>query len=72
MAPLEGKFYLTKDPGEKSIQVGDEIAEGDSIGYIESMKVMNAITADKAGKITAIVAKHGEEVEEDDILVNLN
>ncbi|MEY2949738.1 MAG: hypothetical protein RLZZ248_939 [Bacteroidota bacterium] len=72
LAPLEGKFYLTKDPGEKSIQVGDEIAEGDSIGYIESMKVMNAITADKAGKITAIVAKHGEEVEEDDILVNLN
>lgn len=72
LAPLEGKFYLTKDPGEKGIQIGDLIAEGDAIGYIESMKVMNAITADKAGKVTAIVAKHGEEVEEDDVLVNLN
>lgn len=72
LAPLEGKFYLTKDPGEKGIQIGDTIAEGDAIGYIESMKVMNAITADKAGKVTAIVAKHGEEVEEDDVLVNLN
>lgn len=72
LAPLEGKFYLTKDPGEKGIQVGDLIAEGDVIGYIESMKVMNAITSDRAGKVTAIVAKHGEEVEEDDVLVNLN
>lgn len=72
LAPLEGKFYLTKDPGEKGIEVGDFIAEGDAIGYIESMKVMNAITSDKSGKVTAIVAKHGEEVEEDDVLVNLN
>lgn len=72
LAPLEGKFYLTKEPGEKGIQVGNQIAEGDIIGYIESMKVMNAITADIAGKVTAIVAKHGQDVEEDDILVNLN
>lgn len=71
-APLEGKFYLTKDPGERGIQVGDHIAEGDAVGYIESMKVMNAITADRSGQVTAIVVKHGEEVEEDDVLVNLN
>ena len=71
IAPLEGKFYLTKDSGEKGIQIGDTINEGDTIAYIESMKVVNAIKADKSGTIVEIVAKHGEEIEEDDIIIKL-
>lgn len=71
IAPLEGKFYLTKDNSEKAVQVGDDIQEGDTIAYIESMKVVNAIKADKAGKVVEIVAKHGEEIEEDDIILKL-
>ena len=70
-SPLEGKFYLTKNQGDKGIQVGDQIQYGQTIGYVESMKVMNAISADKSGKITAILAKHGEQIFEDDIIIEL-
>jgi len=68
-APLEGKFYLTKNPGDKGIKVGDKINQGDIVGYIESMKVYNAVSADKAGKIVEIVPGNGDTVEEDDVLV---
>ncbi len=68
VAPLEGKFYLTKDPSETPVKVGDTIAEGDTIAYIEAMKVINAITADKSGTVVEIVGRHGEEIDEDDVI----
>ena len=71
LAPLEGKFYLTKDSGEKAIKVGDMVEEGETIAYIESMKVINAIKADQSGEIVEVVAQHGEEIEEDDVIIKL-
>lgn len=68
-APLEGKFYLTKSNTEKPVKPGDQVNEGDLIGYIEAMKTFNAIKADKAGKVVEIVKSNGEDVEEDDVLV---
>ncbi len=68
-APLEGKFYLTKESNERGVQVGDKIKEGDTIAYIESMKVINAVAADKSGTIVEIVAKHGADIEEDDVIL---
>ena len=38
----------------------------DVLGYIEAMKTFNAIRADKAGVITAILVNSGDSVEEDD------
>ncbi|MDX1666597.1 MAG: biotin/lipoyl-containing protein, partial [Saprospiraceae bacterium] len=70
-APLEGKFYLTKESSETAIQVGDEVEEGETVAYIESMKVINAITADKSGEVVEILARHGDEVEEDDPIIRL-
>ena len=70
-APLEGKFLLTKDSAERAIQVGDQLAVGDKVAYIESMKVINAVTADKAGKVVEIVARHGSDIEEDDVIIRL-
>ena len=69
LAPLEGKFFLTKEASDTPIKIGDTVREGDTIAYIESMKVINAITADKSGTIMEIVARHGEEIEEDDVIV---
>jgi pyruvate carboxylase subunit B len=43
VAPLEGKFFFTKDPSEKPIKVGDKVKKGDVIGYIESMKTKTFI-----------------------------
>ena len=71
LAPLEGKFYLTKEAGEKGVQVGDKVSKGDVIGYIEAMKVINAITSDKSGTITDVCLKNGEDVEEDQEIIRL-
>ena len=70
-APLEGKFYLTKEASETGVKVGDKIKEGETIAYIESMKVINAVAADKSGTIVEIVARHGEEIEEDDVILKI-
>jgi pyruvate carboxylase subunit B len=71
IAPLEGNYHRTKSASETAIKVGDTIREGDIIGYIESMKVYNAISADKSGKIVEICFNDGETVEEDDALIKL-
>ncbi len=71
-APLEGTFYLTQDASESPLQVGDIVKEGDTIAYIESMKVVNAIKADKSGTVVEIIARHGEDIEEDSVIVRLS
>jgi pyruvate carboxylase subunit B len=71
LAPLEGKFYLVKDGSETPKKVGDSVQAGDTLGYIEAMKTFNAIRADKAGVITAILVNSGDSVEEDDPIMKL-
>lgn len=71
VAPLEGKFYFTKESSEKPIKVGDVIQEGDLIGYVEAMKTFNAIKSDVSGKVVELPAANGSEVEEDDVLVKI-
>ncbi len=71
-SPLEGKFFLTKSPGERGLKIGDVIKKGDTIAYVEAMKVINAITADQDGKVVDILVNHGEDVEEDDHLIKLS
>jgi len=71
VAPLEGKFFLRKDSSEKGVRVGDILSPGDTVAYIESMKVINAITTSTGGKVIEILVNHGDEVEEDDLLVKL-
>lgn len=69
LSPLEGKFYLVKDSGEKAIQVGDRVKDGDLLGYVEAMKTFNAIRFDKSGVIQKILVLNGTDVSEDDALV---
>lgn len=72
IAPLEGKFYLTVDNTETPIKVGDQIAEGDLIGYVEAMKTFNAIKSEHSGTVVEIVIDSGSDVDEDDVLVILS
>lgn len=71
LAPLEGKFFLTKDNSETPKKVGDAVKDGDVIAYIEAMKTYNAIRADRDGVITAILANAGDTVEEDDVIMKI-
>ncbi len=70
-APLEGKFFLTKDNTDKAIKVGDKINAGDTVAYIEAMKVINAISADKSGTVVEILVQHGQDIEEDDQIIKI-
>lgn len=63
-APMVGTYYNAPSPGAKPfVEIGDEIQAGQVLCVIEAMKMMNQIESDKAGRVTAILAKNGEPVE---------
>jgi acetyl-CoA carboxylase biotin carboxyl carrier protein len=63
-APMVGTFYASPTPGAKPfVEIGDEIKVGQVLCIIEAMKMMNQIEADKAGRITSIMAQAGDPVE---------
>lgn len=70
-SPLEGKFFLTKDPSEKPIKVGDNIKIDDIVGYIESMKTYNAIASEVEGVVVEICYANGASVDEEDVLIKV-
>ena len=63
-SPMVGTYYSAASPGAKSfVEIGSEIKVGQILCIIEAMKMMNQIESDKAGRVTAILAKNGEPVE---------
>ena len=70
-APLEGKFYLKKNPSDPQVNVGDAVKKGQTVCYIEAMKTFNAIAAEADGVITEICFKSGDSVSEDDVLMKI-
>jgi acetyl-CoA carboxylase biotin carboxyl carrier protein len=63
-APMVGTFYAAPSPGAKPfVEIGDEIEMGQVLCVIEAMKMMNQIEADKAGRVTSIMARNGDPVE---------
>jgi len=71
-SPLEGKFFLTKTSADTAIKIGDVVKKGDTVAYVESMKVINAITSTEDGTVAAILAQHGDDIEEDAPLIKLS
>ena len=69
-SPMVGTCYLSAEPGGPSfISVGQQVKAGDTLLIIEAMKVMNPITANAAGTITAILVENAQPVEFDQPLV---
>ena len=63
-APMVGTYYSAASPTAKPfVAIGDEVKEGQVLCIIEAMKMMNQIESDRAGRVTAIMAKNGEAVE---------
>ncbi|HUE10168.1 MAG TPA: acetyl-CoA carboxylase biotin carboxyl carrier protein [Steroidobacteraceae bacterium] len=63
-SPMVGTYYSASSPGAKAfVEIGMEIKVGQILCIIEAMKMMNQIESDKAGRVTAVLAKNGEPVE---------
>ena len=69
-SPIVGTAYLTPEPGAPPyVSEGQTVKIGDTLLIIEAMKVMNPITAPKAGKVVKILISGESPVEYDEPLV---
>ncbi|RCG26848.1 acetyl-CoA carboxylase biotin carboxyl carrier protein subunit [Sphaerisporangium album] len=71
-APMVGTFYRAREPGAPPfVQVGDLVEAGQQVGVIEAMKLMNAVQAEHAGRVSEIVAEDGTPVQYEEPLLAL-
>ncbi len=69
-APMVGTAYVSPEPGKAPfIRIGDTVSNNQPLLIIEAMKVMNTITAQKAGKVVFIGFEDGQPVEFEQLLV---
>jgi acetyl-CoA carboxylase biotin carboxyl carrier protein len=69
-SPMVGTAYLSPEPGVANyVAEGKTVKEGDTLLIVEAMKVMNPITAPKAGVVKAILVSNEQPVEYDQPLV---
>ncbi|MBA2360047.1 MAG: acetyl-CoA carboxylase biotin carboxyl carrier protein subunit, partial [Actinobacteria bacterium] len=50
----------------------DVVDEGQTVGIVEAMKLMNEVKADRSGKVAEFAAAEGEWVEFEQVLVYLD
>ncbi len=72
VAGLTGTFYRAASPDAPPfVEIGDRVEEGQTVGLLEAMKMLNPIEADRAGRITHILADNGALVTRGAPLVRL-
>jgi acetyl-CoA carboxylase biotin carboxyl carrier protein len=63
-SPSVGLFWRSPSPGAPPfVEVGAEVAAGDTLAIVEVMKLMNQIVAPGDGVVRAILAENGQRVE---------
>lgn len=69
-SPIVGTAYLTPEPGAPPyVAEGARVEVGDTLLIIEAMKVMNPITAPRAGTVIRVLITSEKPVEYDEPLV---
>lgn len=69
-SPMVGTVYLSSAPGARHfIEIGQQVAEGETLLIIEAMKTMNQIPAPRAGKVVKIMVENAQPVEYGEPLV---
>ena len=64
VSPVVGVVYLKPAPDKPDFKkVGDRVENGEVVCIVEAMKVMNEITAEVAGEITAVLVENEQVVE---------
>ena len=63
-SPIVGTYYAAPAPDKDPfVTVGKQVAKGDVIMIIESMKLMNEVQSELDGVVTEILVDNGEPVE---------
>ena len=63
-SPMVGTFYRAPAPSSPPyVELGQQIKEGDVIGIVEAMKMMNQIESEFSGVVDAILVEDGKPVE---------
>ena len=69
-SPMVGTVFLSGEPGGAPfVSAGARVEAGDTLLIVEAMKVMNPITAPKAGVVGQILVQDAQPVEYDQPLV---
>lgn len=69
-SPMVGTVYTSPEPDAPAfINEGDNVNLGQTLLIVEAMKVMNPITAPKAGKVVKIFVRNAQPVEFGEALV---
>jgi acetyl-CoA carboxylase biotin carboxyl carrier protein len=72
LAPLTGVFYRAPTPTARPYVSEDDWVDSETvIGLIEAMKIFNEVTADRPGRVVAILAQSGQLVHAGDPLLQL-
>ena len=63
-APMVGTFYRASSPtADPYVREGDVVKEGQIVGIIEAMKLMNEIESKVAGRVAKVLVENGQAVE---------
>jgi acetyl-CoA carboxylase biotin carboxyl carrier protein len=63
-AGMAGTLYRSPSPGAKPfVEIGSLVKEGDQLGIIEAMKMLNPVEAERDGIVVAIHVADGGSVE---------
>ncbi|RST30279.1 acetyl-CoA carboxylase biotin carboxyl carrier protein [Sphingomonas ginkgonis] len=69
-SPMVGTAYLSASPGAAPfVSAGATVKQGETLLIVEAMKVMNPITAPRAGTVKQVLVSDGQPVEFDQALV---
>lgn len=64
LSPMVGTIYLNdKKTGKPLCAIDQQVQQGDVVCVIEAMTMMNSITADKSGIISALLIEDGDQID---------
>jgi propionyl-CoA carboxylase alpha chain len=72
LAPDTSKFLLCPMPGlivKISVEVGQEVQEGQALATVEAMKMENILRAEKKGVVKSIKAEAGASLRVDEVIM---
>jgi len=70
--PVDVAAHITGTVWKIQVKVGDQVEEEQSVVILESMKMEMPVESPAAGKVTAVLVKEGEAVEEGAAVAHLD